>query len=357
MLYSIQAYRGIAVLLIVFFHGSRRVLDEYGVDPFFGIFNFGFSGVHLFFVLSGFIILTAHVKDIGVPKQISWYVKRRVIRIYPIYWVVLFLLGGWKLISINMDIKDFCLNAFLFMADKKLVLPVSWTMHYELIFYVIFASLIFNKKLGITVIAVWVFAILLNWTNYLPWGHSASAIFHHLNLLFIFGMLAAILRLKLMDINSDISSAFLKISFFLGVILFILTSIYWSSLNLSLALWPQPPVLIIGFGLTTGFLVLSSASPEIDGAFKRQKILRLIGDASYSIYLVHLWGQKESFNIIRSWTRRATGVSVDDGMGQSVLISSVFLAIICVAPILFGILVYLKVERPLLLFFRKKISR
>ena len=68
MLYSIQAYRGLAVLIVVFFHGASKVGRKYGIVPFNDFFDTGFSGVHLFFVLSGFIIVTAHVKDIDVPR-------------------------------------------------------------------------------------------------------------------------------------------------------------------------------------------------------------------------------------------------------------------------------------------------
>ena len=347
MLYSIQAYRGIAVLLVVLFHGTYKVEHNYGIEPFFGVFNYGFSGVHLFFVLSGFIILTAHMKDIGIPKRLFWYFKRRLIRIYPIYWLIFFFLGGWKFISVNIDLETFFLNAFLFTAGTKLVIAVSWTMLYEIIFYIIFAVLIINKKLGTIAIAVWFISILLNWNN------PGFVFLHHFNLLFIFGMLAATLRLKIMHFDSGIYSLISKISFSLGILVFLGTSIYYSNLNVSLTSWPAHPVTIVGFGLASVLLVLGSASPEVEAAFKRHNILRLIGDASYSIYLVHLWSLKALFNLVRSLTERATGIALDDGMGQSLLVSDILLSFIVIFSVLVGIIVHLKVEQPLLLFLRK----
>ena len=65
MLYSVQAYRGIAVLLVALFHGTIRVEKEYGLAPLNDVFSMGFSGVHLFFVLSGFILRTTLVKPHG----------------------------------------------------------------------------------------------------------------------------------------------------------------------------------------------------------------------------------------------------------------------------------------------------
>lgn len=350
MLYSIQAYRGFAVLLVVLFHGTYKVEHNYGIEPFFSMFDFGFSGVHLFFVLSGFIILTAHVKDIGAPRKLFWYFKRRLIRIYPIYWIIFFVLGGWKLISVKVDIEDFYLNAFLFMSDTKLVIAVSWTMLYEIIFYIIFAIFIINKKTGSITIAIWLTLILLNWDN------SSLHVLHPFNLLFIFGMLAATLCFKLKKIDIRVTTLISKISFILGVILFIGTAIYYSSLAADASAWPSHPVTILGFGFSSVLLVLGSASQEIESFFKKHKILRLIGDASYSIYLVHLWALKASFNLVRSLMERSFNLTLDDGMGQSLLVSNMLLTFIVVLSVLFGILIHLKVERPLLLFLRKKIT-
>jgi len=348
MLHSIQAYRGIAVILVVLFHGTYKIGHYYGVDPFWGIFNYGFSGVYFFFVLSGFIILTAHIKDIGFPKQLSWYFKRRFIRIYPIYWLIFITLGGWKLISTNINIEDFFLNALLFMSDKGLVIPVAWTLLYEIIFYIVFSAFIINKKLGIITISIWFISILLNWNS------SSFVFFNHFNLLFIFGLLAAILCQNLIHIDANKKSLFLKISFGLGILGFLVTSVYYSSLNTSVWAWQNHPVTIVGFGFASFLLVLSSASSEVEAAFKNRKTLKLIGDASYSIYLIHLWSLTEFFNLIRSLTERTTGIALNDGTGQSLFLSSMLLSIIVILSVLVGIIVHLKVEQPLLLILRKR---
>ena len=345
MLYSIQAYRGFAVLLVVLFHGASKVGRNYGIVPFHDFFDTGFSGVHLFFVLSGFIIVTAHVKDIGVPRQLFWYLKRRLIRIYPIYWVIFFVLGGWKLVSINVNIEDFFLNALLFKSNTKLVLSVSWTMLYEIVFYLIFAVLVINKKTGSIAITAWFTFIMLNW------GNSNYHILHPFNLLFIFGMLASALRFKLMKMDIGVASLISKICFGLGVILFVSTAFYYSSLAVGIAEWPAHPVTIIGFGVASALLVLGSASPGIENFFGKRHLLRLIGDASYSLYLVHLWAQKLSYKLIK-----AIDSTLFDGMGQNQIISDILLVFFVVMSVLFGILIHLKIERPLLFFLRKKMN-
>jgi exopolysaccharide production protein ExoZ len=350
MLYSIQAYRGFAVLFVVLFHGANKVESKYGIVPSQGFFSFGFSGVHLFFVLSGFIILTAHVKDINNPEKLFWYLKRRLIRIYPIYWILFLVLGGWKLLSVNADVENFFLNAFAFMSNTKLVIPVSWTMLYEVIFYFVFAVLIINKKTGSIAIVVWFALILLSWGNY------NYHLVYPFNLLFIFGMLGSVLYLKLKKINNGIASLVSRIGFGIGAILFVTTAVYYSSLDVGASEWPAHPVTIFGFGIASALLVLGSVSKEIEKFFEKRHILLLIGDASYSIYLVHLWAQKEAFNLAGSFSRRVLNIILDDGVGQSLIISNLLFIFIVVMSVIFGILIHLKVERTLLFFLRKKMN-
>ncbi len=84
MIRSIQAYRGFAALLVITFHANLMANEYFASTPLTEFFRFGHSGVPFFFVLSGFIIYFIHKNDIGVPNRASTYLKKRVIRIYPI---------------------------------------------------------------------------------------------------------------------------------------------------------------------------------------------------------------------------------------------------------------------------------
>jgi exopolysaccharide production protein ExoZ len=345
MLYSIQAYRALAVLLVVLFHGTIRVERLYGIAPFHDVFSLGFSGVHLVFVLSGFIILTAHVKDIGEPGRLFWYLKRRLIRIYPIYWIMFFVLGGWKLVSVEADIQEFALNAFLFMSNTRLVIPVSWTLLYEIIFYAIFAVLVVNKRIGLVVIAVWCSSVLLSW------GSASHHILHPFNLMFIFGLLASVLFLQVKKLGTGATNTISALSFGLGAIIFVGTAAYYSTLIVDGSEWPAHPVTIIGFGLATVLLVLGTASPSIEHFFRQRHLLGLIGNASYAIYLVHVWAQKTAFKLVQ-----AINPMLADGVGESQVVSDLLLILIAVVAALCGVAIHLKVERPLLSFVREKMN-
>src|SRR4051812_16613211 len=95
-IHTLQAYRGLAALLVVFSH-AQNIYAKYGPSPGWPVlFQFGSAGVQFFFVLSGFIMLWVHAADIGRPAAAGKYFHKRFIRIYPIYWVAtLILLPFW----------------------------------------------------------------------------------------------------------------------------------------------------------------------------------------------------------------------------------------------------------------------
>lgn len=95
---GIDGVRAVAVCLVVFFHlyvyAGRPGLPAF--DSSLGVlFRAGFTGVDLFFVLSGFLLMLPWAKShhLGTPAP-SWrtYYKRRILRIVPAYYVHLFVL-------------------------------------------------------------------------------------------------------------------------------------------------------------------------------------------------------------------------------------------------------------------------
>ena len=87
---SLQAGRALAALLVVLFHLGLIVADaKYFEVPWVATpFRWGDAGVEFFFVLSGFIIASAHAADISRPARLIPYLQRRMIRIYPPYWII-----------------------------------------------------------------------------------------------------------------------------------------------------------------------------------------------------------------------------------------------------------------------------
>lgn len=87
---GLDSLRGIAALLIVFYHyltWQKGVgFVGYGSSNFFGIF--GVYGVSIFYVLSGMTLsLIYHQRILGRRSVLDFFTKR-FFRIFPLLWVV-----------------------------------------------------------------------------------------------------------------------------------------------------------------------------------------------------------------------------------------------------------------------------
>lgn len=84
---AFDGLRGIAILAVLLYHCLPRLQGTF-VEKFVA---WGWAGVSLFFVLSGFLI-TGIILDSGsAPRFYSNFFARRFLRIWPVYWLLLFL--------------------------------------------------------------------------------------------------------------------------------------------------------------------------------------------------------------------------------------------------------------------------
>src|SRR5438309_1115865 len=113
---SLQALRGVACLMVLFLHAGNW---EPSAHPDTLLLSwarpFGWAGVDLFFVLSGFIITRTQDRHLGRPAAVGSYTGRRVWRIYPIYvttWLAT-ALAMWALLGVPLGYRSgarACLN-------------------------------------------------------------------------------------------------------------------------------------------------------------------------------------------------------------------------------------------------------
>ncbi|MBE9199401.1 MULTISPECIES: acyltransferase [unclassified Nodularia (in: cyanobacteria)] len=140
---ELDGLRAIAAFGVMFFH-----LHIPG-------FSLGWSGVYLFFVLSGFLITTILIDSKDKPNYFSRFYIRRSIRILPIYYITLLLALIVALIQ-RQSIRDFPLylihlqNNILGWNQWSVNFPAfmnhTWTLAVDTQFYLVYPLLIFYLK-------------------------------------------------------------------------------------------------------------------------------------------------------------------------------------------------------------------
>lgn len=185
---TIQAARGAAAITVVLAHagtvlGSSEAL---GYVPMQGIFRAGHAGVDFFFVLSGFIIAFVHHGDVGRPASMPSYALRRIIRIYPVYWLALGLMAPLVVLGVVHNIPHLLADFLLLPQHQAPQLGVAWTLQHEMLFYLLFGVAIVSRRLGTALFGGWLLVMLggcfrasgAHWApNSLPWD-SVGAPFH-----------------------------------------------------------------------------------------------------------------------------------------------------------------------------------
>ncbi|MCU1321232.1 MAG: putative acyltransferase [Acidobacteriaceae bacterium] len=325
---SLQAGRGLAALMVIFYHceGIISLTKYWHFSRHY--FRFGASGVDFFFVLSGIVIFYAHQSDIGKPGKLREYAWKRFRRIYPIYWVVLL-----ALLPLYFYLPSFgsgferepgaILDSLLLMPLTRIetIVPVAWTLYHEVMFYVIFSYLLISRRLGVTVLAFW-FSASVAALVFPPQNALVATYFSPLHLLFGMGLLIPLAMRRVSF--SGLPLAIVGIAGF--VVCCILEDLRRPGLpNLSLAFGAFSAVALMGL------MLLETAT-----RLKFPRFLIFLGDASYSIYLVHYTALSATAKIVYRFCLR-----------HPVPMPIPFAAMALMA-LGFGIAVHMLVERPLL---------
>ncbi len=153
----LDGFRGIAILLVILYHAYSRYPEvvPYLTNNFgeFPLFKFGFWGVQLFFLISGFVILMS----LENKRSFLYFIYRRWLRLFPAMLIATILicitagflherpLGQPTLTSILpglLFIEPEWLG-FVFNIDITPLETVFWTLYVEFKFYIIFGALFF----------------------------------------------------------------------------------------------------------------------------------------------------------------------------------------------------------------------
>lgn len=177
---GVQALRGLAACMVIVFHGTALWFQHVG-GPSRIWFN-GASGVPVFFVISGFVMTISTAGKKNGPHPARDFIERRLVRIVPLYWLItgLTLL---KLFAVHLVPKlenagpHFALS-FSYIASSLLFVPyrnslgsiqpvlyVGWTLFFEMFFYLLFACALALRiselrfltpiMVGLAVLGIW----------------------------------------------------------------------------------------------------------------------------------------------------------------------------------------------------------
>ena len=330
MLVQLQYMRAIAALLVVYFHA---ILQLRVVDPsaMLGAALFGKSGVDVFFVLSGFVMW---VTTTGKPITPLQFYGKRIRRIVPLYWSVT-IAAAFVAFAFPQILKSTVFNlqhiaaslAFLPWINPadpegKMIAPLivpGWTLNYEMYFYLLFGALLLVNqrwRLGLLVAALAAIVALC----FLAPVQNTATIFYSNLIVFEFaaGMVLGHLYLERRRIGTiaavalaTVSTAALLISDFLEL----------------------PYERLLTVGVPAILIVFAMISIDFT-KFREIRLLRFLGDASYSIYLTHIF-------VLAGW--RMLSNHLPDGIlrNEYVLVASMLLAS-CIV----GALVHLLFEMP-----------
>jgi exopolysaccharide production protein ExoZ len=132
--YRLQYLRAIAAISVVLCHASYYLMAARGDSWLWNIFaRAGLFGVMLFFAISGYLMAQL------APGSTSLrFMAHRLIRIYPPYWLAVFVVVA----ATRGAIQPIAAALFLAPGTTSYVLGVEWTLPFELTFYLIVCSII-----------------------------------------------------------------------------------------------------------------------------------------------------------------------------------------------------------------------
>jgi exopolysaccharide production protein ExoZ len=288
---SIQACRALAALLVVLHHlGFAMASGKYfGAARFKVPFIFGDSGVEFFFVLSGFIITWAHFNEFGRPEYLLTYLRKRAVRIYPTYWIVfgvVYLLAQLSPALRSTVPHDYAtlLKSFALLpqdpsvagGNGSPVLIVAWSLQYEICFYALIAIFIVSRSIGI--LASIPLLINLGACSFSACSFPRSFFSNNLILLFGLGALIACCSKRGLGFKRPTFVAAIAATAFMSFGAF--EAIFGTEIL------PLDRRLV--YGLISGVAIFALVQAESSGQFRmRNRWIPLLGDSSYSLYLIH----------------------------------------------------------------------
>jgi exopolysaccharide production protein ExoZ len=338
LLYNLHLLRVIAALSVVYFHTTSVA----GLNLPYDV---GSRGVDVFFVISGFIIAY-----IGTSKP-EQFLRRRLIRVVPFYWAATLCVFAMVALapsffhSTTASVPHL-LYSLLFIPHMSVAgemhptLVLGWSLNFEMFFYVAFAAaLALGPRRAPLACVAWLVAFVVA----IHAIHVRSDVLEFyarpIVLEFCFGIGVFYVfnwcserRDRLARIGA--LKAFLVVLLVGGLVV----------LNLFEKMYPETPRYLAA-GIPAVAIVTSALLLErIFGLATRNRVIYLLGEASYIIYLVHPYIVFAVLRVAVKGRTLAPPVTVALIVGLLALVSGIAIA------------VHVLFEKPVMAFLRDRLT-
>ena len=360
---TLHALRGMAAMAVLMFHWhqlfpntiaalSPEVTARTLLDPTIYL-GFGWMGVPLFFVLSGYL-LGAQVIDSELSATfLKRFWLRRMVRIYPAVWaelIVLLLLGTMitGLIT-NQGMETLPLQFLLWVnLPPAMATPINlvwWTLPVELSFYALLPLLgLLVRIIGWRWLLCLAMAVTLGWRM---WLFSTTETNNYLSILPVLDSLPGVLLTFMLGfvinfLPQQLSVRQRRIGIAGGLILLlalmqwqlIMGDVYWTG-HWILVVWPPCVAVCIAA------LVYFFRDPTPEWGWLNQAFLVWLGHVSFGIYLWH-------FQVFRVLTLVYPDAWVSPWSGFGAL------AIAIPATLILAAVSFYVIERPLMKWVKQR---
>jgi exopolysaccharide production protein ExoZ len=285
---GLQLLRAVAVLLVIWCHAGQ-VLEESGSYPLPSLNVFG---IDIFFVISGFILSLVVLRERRQPglQPMADFIKRRLLRIYPIYWVVALLMLARLALSHNLFqsnyIPAFLLLPSLHYPSDRYIMGYSWTLDFEMFFYIVLGLTLLKTIKWAVPFLIALFSISVALGAIVDIRHPVLILASNPMLLeFVFGAALALLYARIGQ--RRIAGIVLTT---IGVVASILLQIHNPpsvASGLQMVMLDDGVFLRVATWGVCALVIVSGVvfwSPSMESAFGKAWVL--LGNASYSTYIV-----------------------------------------------------------------------
>ena len=324
----LDGLRGVAIAIVLVFHSQIYHNPDFFLDRWLRNFSLlGYTGVDLFFVLSGFLITGILYRAKGGPNYFKAFYMRRVLRIFPLYYgiitlwfVSLFILQNHpglmdKILSGGP--KDVIrLTPYYYLYGANFLTSyyhgffgpcrgVDWSLAIEEHFYMFWPLLVFllsrRRMMVACAILLGLSAVFRVSTYALGWGEHVRYVLtiSRFDGLALGSFLAVALRgARSHDFVMRIYRPVMWVSL-VGLIL-VIASVNILSTDPAEAMakrfyWSNPLFQTIGYTLTALFFagffvtVLHSTKRNLWSKLLDNALMKSLGKYSYAMYLFHTW--------------------------------------------------------------------